>query len=93
MKKLQMVDLHSQYLDIKEEIDRGIHEVVDSCAFINGPAVLNFQKNLEQYLGVRRYIDDQVSKKAVVGVATGLAWTEVGGELLQIEVQTIPGKG
>ncbi len=56
MKKLQMVDLHSQYLDIKEEIDRGIHEVVDSCAFINGPAVHAFQKNLEQYLGVKHVI-------------------------------------
>jgi len=51
------------------------------------------KNNVEQYLGVRRYIDDKFSKKPAVGVATGLAWTEVGGELLQVEVQTIPGKG
>ncbi len=56
MKKLQMVDLRSQYLEIKEEIDNGIRDVVDSCAFINGPAVQSFQKNLEQYLGVKHVI-------------------------------------
>ncbi|MEI7660639.1 MAG: DegT/DnrJ/EryC1/StrS family aminotransferase [Bacteroidota bacterium] len=56
MKKLQMVDLRSQYLDIKTEIDRGIQEVIDTCAFINGPAVNAFQKDLEQYLGVKHVI-------------------------------------
>jgi UDP-2-acetamido-2-deoxy-ribo-hexuluronate aminotransferase len=56
MKKLQMVDLRSQYLNIKTEIDRGIQEVIDSCAFINGPAVQAFQKSLEQYLDVKHVI-------------------------------------
>ncbi len=56
MKKLQMVDLRSQYLSIKTEIDKGIQDVIDSCAFINGPAVQLFQKNLEQYLGVKHVI-------------------------------------
>lgn len=56
MKKIQMVDLRSQYLEIKDEVDKGIQEVIDSCAFINGPAVSNFQKALEQYLGVRHVI-------------------------------------
>lgn len=56
MKKIQMVDLGSQYQGIKDEIDRGIQAVIDSCAFINGPAVQSFQKNLEQYLGVRHVI-------------------------------------
>ncbi len=56
MKKLQMVDLRSQYLNIKAEIDKGIQDVIDSCAFINGPAVQLFQKNLEQYLGVKHVI-------------------------------------
>ena len=56
MKKIQMVDLRSQYLGIKSEIDKGIQEVIDSCAFINGPAVQNFQKNLEKYLGVKHVI-------------------------------------
>ncbi len=56
MKKLQMVDLHSQYLNIKAEIDSAIQEVIDSCAFINGPAVRNFQEDLEKYLGVKHVI-------------------------------------
>ena len=56
MKKIQMVDLHSQYLAIKTEIDQAIQEVIDSCAFINGPAVRSFQEDLEKYLGVRHVI-------------------------------------
>lgn len=56
MNKIQMVDLRSQYLNLKKEIDRGIQEVIDSCAFINGPAVQSFQKDLETYLGVRHVI-------------------------------------
>ncbi|MCX6244756.1 MAG: DegT/DnrJ/EryC1/StrS family aminotransferase [Bacteroidetes bacterium] len=56
MKKIQMVDLQSQYLHIKPEIDKGIQDVIDSCAFINGPAVKTFQENLEKYLGVKHVI-------------------------------------
>ncbi len=44
MKKIQMVDLSSQYHQIKSEIDNAIQDVIDSCAFINGPAVKNFQE-------------------------------------------------
>lgn len=51
-----MVDLRSQYLNIKGEIDAGIQEVIDSCAFINGPAVRSFQEELEKYLGVKHVI-------------------------------------
>jgi len=56
MKKIQMVDLRSQYLHIKPEIDRAIHDVIDSCAFINGPAVSAFQNDLEKYLGVKHVV-------------------------------------
>src|SRR5690606_21154048 len=56
MKKLQMVDLKSQYEHIKEEINVGIQEVLDTTAYINGPKVHEFQKNLEQYLGVKHVI-------------------------------------
>lgn len=51
MDKIQMVDLKGQYLKIKEEVDRGIQEVIDNTAFINGPAVKTFAGNLEQYMG------------------------------------------
>ena len=56
MNKIQMVDLRSQYLNMKSEIDNAIHEVIDSCAFINGPAVAAFQKDLEKYLGIKHVI-------------------------------------
>jgi len=56
MRKLMMVDLKSQYEEIKTEVDLAIHEVIDSTAFINGPAVNRFQKNLETYLNVKHVI-------------------------------------
>ncbi len=56
MKKIQMVDLQQQYQQIKPEIDKGIQEVIDACAFINGPAVKSFQTDLETYLGVKHVI-------------------------------------
>ncbi len=51
-----MVDLKRQYLKIKNEVDAGIQEVIDSTAFINGKAVQDFQKDLEQYLNVKHVI-------------------------------------
>ncbi|MBK8349069.1 MAG: DegT/DnrJ/EryC1/StrS family aminotransferase [Saprospiraceae bacterium] len=53
---IQMVDVKSQYLKIKEEVDRGIQEVLDTTAFINGPQVKKFQKEFEAYLGVKHVI-------------------------------------
>lgn len=48
---------------------------------------------LEKYLGVRRYRYDIADEKDQIGQVKGLAWTEVGGELLDIEAMTVPGKG
>jgi ATP-dependent Lon protease len=48
---------------------------------------------LDKYLGVRRYIYDVAQKNNQVGQVCGLAWTEVGGELLTIEAAVMPGKG
>jgi dTDP-4-amino-4,6-dideoxygalactose transaminase len=56
MRKIQMVDLKQQYQHIKPEIDEAISNVLDSCAFINGPAVEQFQEDLENYLDVRHVI-------------------------------------
>jgi len=50
-------------------------------------------EDIETYLGVRKYRFGLVEEKDEVGVVTGLAWTEVGGELLQIETALMPGKG
>ena len=51
------------------------------------------RRNLGKFAGVRRYRYGEVEHEDLVGVTTGLAWTEVGGELLTIEAVTIPGKG
>ncbi|MDG4715860.1 DegT/DnrJ/EryC1/StrS family aminotransferase [Winogradskyella marincola] len=56
MKKIQMVDLQSQYAKIKDVVDPSIQEILESAAFINGPKVHQFQKNLEDYLGVKHVI-------------------------------------
>jgi len=50
-------------------------------------------RNLSKYLGVRRYTYGMADEKNQVGQVTGLAWTEVGGELLRIEAVVLPGKG
>jgi ATP-dependent Lon protease len=50
-------------------------------------------KNLDKFLGVRRFSFGMAEKQNQVGQVTGLAWTEVGGDLLTIEVATMPGKG
>ena len=50
-------------------------------------------KNLDKYLGVRRFDFGRAEEKNEIGLVTGLAWTEVGGELLQVESTLVPGKG
>lgn len=56
MKKIQMVDLQSQYYKIKSEVDNAISAVMDSAAFINGPEVKSFRAELESYLDVKHVI-------------------------------------
>jgi len=56
MKKIQMVDLKGQYEHIKDQILTGFNEVLDNTSYINGPQVHAFQKNLENYLGVKHVI-------------------------------------
>ena len=50
-------------------------------------------RNLDKYLGVRRFRFGRAEERDEIGQVTGLAWTEVGGELLQIEANAVPGKG
>lgn len=56
MKKIQMVDLKGQYQKIKERVDASVLEVIESSAFVNGPEVHAFQKELEEYLDVNHVI-------------------------------------
>ena len=57
------------------------------------PRVLVNSDNLDDYLGVRKYNFGMAEKDNQIGQVTGLAWTEVGGDLLTIEVADMPGKG
>lgn len=56
MNQIQMVDLKGQYEKIKSEIDRAVLECISSTAFINGPEVNKFQKDLENYLQVKHVV-------------------------------------
>jgi len=56
MTDIKMVDLQSQYKNIKTEVDTEIEKVINSTAFINGPIVKDFQKNLADYLNVKHVI-------------------------------------
>lgn len=56
MKKIQMVDLKSQYLKIKQEIDNEIFSVINSTKFINGPVVKEFQNDLAKYLNIKHVV-------------------------------------
>ncbi len=50
-------------------------------------------KNLENYLGIPKYKVDRIENEDAIGLATGLAWTEIGGEVLSVETIVMPGKG
>ncbi len=56
MKQIPMVDLVGQYQKIKPEVDAALAEIMSNASFINGPAVRQFQSNLENYLGVKHVI-------------------------------------
>jgi ATP-dependent Lon protease len=56
-------------------------------------AVRVTRRNLKTYAGVRRYHYGEAEEESLIGLTTGLAWTEVGGELLSIEAVMVPGKG
>ncbi len=56
MKKIQMVDLRSQYDKIKDAVDAGIQDVIDNTAFIKGAKVTEFQRDLETYLNIKHVI-------------------------------------
>jgi dTDP-4-amino-4,6-dideoxygalactose transaminase len=56
MRKIQMVDLQTQYQQIKSEVAEALQEIMESAAFVNGPAVKRFQGNLENFIGIKHVI-------------------------------------
>ena len=85
--------------NLEREISKICRKVVKEIA-LAGPrkggkpmAVSVTPKNLDKYLGVQRFDFGRAEQESEVGLVTGLAWTEVGGDLLQIEATLLPGKG
>ena len=80
--------------NLEREISKVCRKVVKS-AVLNDKQFSNKvdSDNLEDYLGVRRFRYGFAEESDQVGQVTGLAWTEVGGELLTIEAEAVPGKG
>lgn len=54
--KIEIVDLKNQYLKLEQEINESVLNVIRSTAFINGPEVADFQRDLEEYLDVKHVI-------------------------------------
>ena len=79
---------------MEREISKICRKVVKALLLKSGQKKVTVTgRNLDKYLGVRRYTYGVAEEKNQVGHVTGLAWTEVGGELLTIEAVVLPGKG
>jgi len=79
--------------NLEREIANLVRKAVKEIELGNTSQITITRRNLEKFAGVPRFRHTQAELEDMVGVATGLAWTEVGGELLSIEAVTVPGKG
>jgi len=79
--------------NFEREISKLARKSVKKIVTNEEKKVLINSKNLGDFLGVRKYSSDDRENENQIGVATGLAWTEVGGEILKIESVMMPGKG
>ncbi len=79
---------------LERELSKICRKVVKNALLKEGEKKIKVSpRNLDKFLGVRRYSFGMAEKEAQIGQVTGLAWTEVGGELLTIESASMPGKG
>jgi len=79
--------------NLEREIASLARKSIKEILMKNLKKVVISRRNLEKFAGVRRYRFGEAELEDLVGVTTGLAWTEVGGEILSIEAVTVPGKG
>ena len=79
--------------NLERELAKLARKIVKEILTSSTAQVVVTAKNVEKYLGVPKYRYGEVEQEDLVGVVTGLAWTEVGGELLTIEAIKMPGKG
>ncbi len=79
--------------NLEREISKISRKVVKKVVNKESEAVKVDSKNLSDFLGVRKFKFGEIEDTNKVGVVTGLAWTEFGGEILKIETVNMPGKG
>src|SRR6185312_4877573 len=79
--------------NLEREIANLTRKSIKEILMKNLKKIVLSRRNLEKFAGVRRYRFGEAELEDMVGVVTGLAWTEVGGEILSIEAVTVPGKG
>ena len=79
--------------NLEREIFKVSRKVVKKIVNEEDTKVLVDEKNLHNFLGIKKYKFGELESKDKVGVVTGLAWTEFGGEILKIETVNMPGKG
>ena len=78
---------------LEREISKLLRKVLKNIIIKKRRSSSISKRNIENYLGVKKFKYGEIESKSLAGVCTGLAWTEVGGELLQIESVIMPGKG
>ncbi len=79
--------------NLEREISKLLRKALKAIVLKKKKTLAISKMNISKYLGVKKYSFGEIENKPLVGVCTGLAWTEVGGELLQIESVIMPGKG
>jgi ATP-dependent Lon protease len=79
--------------NLEREIANASRKAVKEILLKNKKSIKVSSSNLGKYAGVKKFSFGEAEKEDLVGMVTGLAWTEVGGELLVIEAVTMPGKG
>lgn len=78
------------------ELERQIEKIARRAAreIVAGQSSVSVGKrNLQKFLGIEKYVDEPVAKAPAIGVVNGLAWTEVGGEILKVEANLMEGRG
>src|SRR3546814_131281 len=79
--------------NLEREIANLVRKAVKEIAIGKAETMKLDRRNLDKYAGVPRYRYGEAELEDIIGVSTGLAWTEVGGEMLTIEAVMLPGKG
>ena len=78
---------------LERELSKIIRKALKTIIITNKRVISVSKNNIDKFLGVKKFKHGEIENKSLVGVCTGLAWTEVGGELLQVEAVIMPGKG